>query len=62
MDYRLLILMDVVEFVERLPARFRKAIRSSFSSIGEDPLGSSDAIDYDDSGRLLHVPSLAISH
>jgi mRNA-degrading endonuclease RelE of RelBE toxin-antitoxin system len=55
MDYRLLISIDVVKFVERLPARFRKAIRAAFSSIGEDPLGCSDAIDYDDSGRLLHV-------
>ncbi len=47
--------MDVVEFVERLPVRFRQAIRSSFTSIGEDPLGCSDATDYDDSGRFLHV-------
>ncbi len=55
MDYKLLIAMDVVDFVERLPSRFRKAIRSTFTSIGEDPLGTSDANDYDDSGRLLHV-------
>ena len=55
MDYRLLISIDVVEFVERLPARFRKAIRSSFTSIGSDPLGCSDATEYDDAGRLLHV-------
>ena len=55
MDYRLLISMDVVEFVERLPVRMRKVIRSSFASIGADPLGCSDANDYDDTGRLLHV-------
>jgi mRNA-degrading endonuclease RelE of RelBE toxin-antitoxin system len=47
--------MDVVEFVERLPARFRNEIRSSFSSIGKDPLECSHATDYDVSGRLLHV-------
>ncbi len=47
--------MDVVEFVERLPARFRNEIRSSFSSIGKDPFECSDATDYDDTGRLLHV-------
>lgn len=55
MDYRLLVSIDVVEFVERLPARLRKPIRSSFVSISEDPLGCSDATDYDDTGRLLHV-------
>lgn len=55
MDYKLLISIDVVEFVERLPARFRKAIRSTFDAIGNDPLGCSDATDYDQTGRLLHV-------
>ncbi|GAA5128891.1 hypothetical protein JIN84_02585 [Luteolibacter yonseiensis] len=55
MNYKLLIALDVVEFVERLPSRFRKSIRSTFASIGEDPLGSSDATDYDEIGRLLHV-------
>lgn len=55
MDYRLLVSIDVVEFVERLPARLRKPIRSSFVSIAEDPLGCPDATDYDDTGRLLHV-------
>ncbi|HVJ45533.1 MAG TPA: hypothetical protein VM511_04040 [Luteolibacter sp.] len=55
MDYRLLISIDVVEFVERLPTRFRKVIRSSFNAIGEDPLGCSDGIDFDDTGRILHI-------
>ncbi len=54
-NYRLLISIDVVVFVERLPARYSKAIRSCFSAIGEDPLGCSEATDYDDTGRLLHV-------
>jgi hypothetical protein len=40
MNYKLLIALDVVEFVERLPSRFRKSIRSTFASIGEDPLGT----------------------
>ena len=55
MDYRLLISIDVVEFVERLPAKFRKSLRSSIAAIGEDPLGSSDATDFDDTGRLLQI-------
>ena len=55
MGYRLLISIDVVQFVERLPTRLRKPIRSAFTSIGQDPLGCSDANDYDDAGRLLHV-------
>ena len=55
MDHRLLISIDVVQFVERLPARFRKPIRSSFTAIAQDPIGCSDATDYDDTGRLLHV-------
>jgi mRNA-degrading endonuclease RelE of RelBE toxin-antitoxin system len=55
MDYRLLISMDVVEFVERLPSRLRRSIRSAIAAIGEDPLGCSEATDHDDTGRVLHI-------
>lgn len=55
MDYRLLISLDVVEFVERLPSRLRRPIRSAIAAIGGDPLGCSEATDHDDTGRVLHI-------
>ena len=55
MSYRLLISIEVVEFVERLPNKPRSAIRSLIEAIGTDPLGRSDAEDYDDIGRLLQI-------
>ncbi len=55
MDYRLLISIDVVEFVERLPSRLRRPIRSAIAAIGDDPLGCSEATDYDGTGRVLHI-------
>jgi mRNA-degrading endonuclease RelE of RelBE toxin-antitoxin system len=55
MSYRLLISIEVVEFVERLPNQPRSAIRSLIEAIGTDPLGRSDAEDYDDIGRLLQI-------
>lgn len=55
MDYRLLISMDVMEFVERLPSRLRRPIRSAIAAIGEDPLGCSEATDHDNTGRVLHI-------
>lgn len=55
MDYRLLISIECVEFIERLPSRTRKALRNAITTIGCDPLGSSDAEDYDETGRLLQI-------
>jgi mRNA-degrading endonuclease RelE of RelBE toxin-antitoxin system len=55
MEYRLLISMEVVEFLERLPSRIRKALRNVIAAIGEDPMGRSDAADYDDTGRRLEI-------
>ncbi len=55
MSYRLLISIEVVEFVERLPNKPRSAIRSLIEAIGNDPLGRSDAEDFDDTGRLLQI-------
>jgi hypothetical protein len=37
MDYRLLVSIDVVELVERLPAKARRALRDAFHAIGHDP-------------------------
>ncbi len=55
MNYRLLIAIECVEFMERLPSKTRKAMRNAVEAIGRDPLGSSDAEDYDETGRLLHI-------
>ncbi len=55
MDYRLLISIQVVEFVERLPARTRRTLRGAIHAIGCDPLGHSDAEDRDAVGRQLHI-------
>ncbi len=55
MNYRLLISIEVVEFIERLPSRNRKALRNVIDGIGRDPMGRSDAEDYDDIGRRLEI-------
>lgn len=55
MDYKLLISVDVLEFVERLPRRVRLGLRAAISDIADDPLGVSDATDYDSSGRMLQI-------
>ncbi len=55
MDYQLLIGLDVLEFIERLPRRTRLGLRSGIAEIGEDPVGVSDATDYDSTGRLVQI-------
>ncbi len=55
MDYRLLISIEVVEFVERLPSNYRRSLRSVIEAIGNDPQARSDAEDYDDTGRRLEI-------
>lgn len=55
MQYRLLISIEVIEFIERLPSRTRKMLRNGIAMIGRDPLGRSDADDYDEIGRLLQI-------
>ena len=55
MDYRVLISIEVVEFVDRLPSRTKRRVRDAIRSIGHDPLGNSDAIDQDDTGRRLEI-------
>lgn len=59
MDYRLLISMEVVEFLERLPSRTRKTLRSAIVFTGDDPLGQSDAADFDEGGRRLQITIVA---
>jgi mRNA-degrading endonuclease RelE of RelBE toxin-antitoxin system len=55
MNYRLLISIEVVEFIERLPLRIRRALRNAIEAIGNDPVGRSDAEDFDDTGRRLEI-------
>jgi mRNA-degrading endonuclease RelE of RelBE toxin-antitoxin system len=55
MDYRLLISIEVVEFLERLPSKNRKALRNTIEAIWKDPVGRSDAADSDDTGRRLEI-------
>ena len=55
MQYRLLISIEVVEFLERLPSKTRKALRNAIAAIGGDPLAMADASDFDDTGRQLQI-------
>lgn len=55
MDYKLLVSLDVLEFVERLPRRTRLGLRSAISEIGQDPLGISDATDFDAVERIVQI-------
>ena len=55
MDYGLLISIDVIEFVERLPSRVEQRIRAAIKAIGGDPHGYSDAVEYDEIGRRLEI-------
>lgn len=45
MNYRLLISVEVVEFIERMPSKTRKALRNVIAGIGNDSLARSDAAD-----------------
>ncbi len=55
MRYKLLVSIDVVEFLERLPLKTRKSIRNAIAAIGDDPLGMADAEEFDDVGRQLQI-------
>jgi mRNA-degrading endonuclease RelE of RelBE toxin-antitoxin system len=55
MPYRLLISIEVIEFLERLPSRTQKVLRNGIARIGLDPLGRSDAEDHDEVGRILQI-------
>ena len=55
MEYRLLVAIEVVEFLERLPQGVRRALRNAIAAIGLDPTACSDAEDRDETGRILHI-------
>ncbi len=54
-DYRLLVAYEVFEFLERLPAKDRKALRDRFVEINSWPSIFSDFKEPDDTGRQLDV-------
>lgn len=45
----------MIEFIERLPAKTREALRRVIHAIGRDPLGRSDALDRDATGRRMQI-------
>ena len=51
MAYRLLVSIEVIEFIERLPVKTRETLRFAIHSIGRAPLGRFDALDRDAIGR-----------
>lgn len=55
MPYRLLIAIEVIEFIERLSAKPRTLLRKAIRKIGDDPLGCSEATEYDETGRTIHI-------
>lgn len=55
MSYRLLIALEVVEYLERLPARQRRPLRRAIEAIYRDPRECSDATETDETGRLVQI-------
>jgi len=55
MQYRLLISIEVVEFLDRLPSKTRLNLRNSIAAIGSDPLALADASEFDHAGRQLQI-------
>lgn len=58
MQYRLLVSIEVIEFIERLPSKTREPLRRTIHRIGGDPLGRSDAVDHDATGRRMQIAIL----
>ncbi len=55
MNYRLLIALEVIEYLESLPTRHRRRLRSAIESIHRNPRGSSDASETDATGRPVQI-------
>jgi mRNA-degrading endonuclease RelE of RelBE toxin-antitoxin system len=53
MKWRLLVALRALEFVEALPARVRKQIRTRFQDMELHPESCSEYVEYDEKGRLL---------
>ena len=55
MDYRLLIDYEALEFISALKKADQHALRQRLRAIRTDPVGFSDYLERDPSGRPLHV-------
>jgi hypothetical protein len=55
MKYRLLIDWEVIEFVETLPRKDRRALRNRFVAIQNYPRKFSDYAESDSSGRRVEI-------
>jgi hypothetical protein len=53
--YRLLIELEVYDFVSTLSARTRRVLRDRFDRILQDPTGCTDYYEKDETGRVLNV-------
>ena len=50
-----MISIEVVEFLEHLPRKACRVVRNAIRSIGDDPLGCSDAVEHDEIGRRMQI-------
>jgi mRNA-degrading endonuclease RelE of RelBE toxin-antitoxin system len=55
MPFRLLISIEVIEFLERLPHKTREPLRRAIHGIGFDPHRWSDAVDHDAVGHRMQI-------
>ena len=55
MDYRLLIDLEVVEVLDRLPKRVRRRVLDKLYRIREFPGNYADYHEYDTLGRRVHI-------
>ncbi len=55
MQFRLLIDLEVIEFLQTLPAVRRRRLLNHFRNLGKFPGHHSDFIEHDDVGRRLDV-------
>lgn len=55
MSYRLLISLEVIEFLERLPKPIRQRLRSRFVAMLNEPAMFSDYVHHEPDGRRLDV-------
>lgn len=53
--FQLLISLEVVKTIENLKRSTRLAIRDKIREIGRDPMGCSDANEFDAKGRIIEI-------
>ena len=57
MEFRLLVDLDVIDFLQSLPAHERRRLYRHFREIQKYPSNASDFISQDEAGRRLDVSS-----